>query len=426
MRSLTTTRSVRARAAFAMLAPALLVLLAASPGFAQEAPAATPAVPGLLSEPHLVSVGMEYAGKYLGGTGEAKDGIYPTFGGMFTGAGWLSVGGGYRKHVLNDRLLFDGSVGISWRGYKLAQARFELPRLAGSHVIAGSQVIWQDLTQVNHFGIGPGSLESNRSEYRIKSTDVIGYTTYRPVRWLSFGGRIGWLNRPTLSSPAGPFDRGYQDARVTFFEDPAIALERQPGFLHGDLSVTADTRDYPSHPTSGAFYRAAWTMYSDGTFDRYAFRRYEVEGLQVVPAVPGRWTFLVHSWATISDAGADQLIPVYMLPSLGGGNTLRAFPDFRFHDRNALVASVESRVALFTHVDVAVFVDAGSVGPRFEDLNLENRSYGGGIRFHTRSSTIARIDLSRGREGWKAFFSLNDPFRIKRVARTTTGVPFVP
>jgi hypothetical protein len=417
-------------AGFAALAIGLTLTLATVPAFAQEAPPA-PRIHierGLLPEPAVLTTAFDFAGRYVGGRGTAdsRDGFYPLFGGLYTGAGWLSVGGGYRHGLISDRVLLDGSGMVSWRGYKLAQGRIELPLLLDGHVNVGAQVTWQDLMQVNYFGSGPDSSEASRSEYRIKTTDYVAYAGWRPRRWLSAGSRLGWMAPPTLSSPAGPFDRGYPDARAVFDDEPAFSLDRQPGYLHGDLSVVADTRDYPSHPMSGGFYRAAWAMFSDGNLDRYAFRRYEAEAFHALPIVRERFTVLAHAWTVASDAGPDQLLPAYMLPSLGGSSTLRSFSDFRFHDRHMLLASVESRMALFTHVDAAVFVDAGNVAPRFGDLDLAKRSYGAGLRLHTHQATTARLDLATGSEGWRLIFSLNDPFRLRRLSRAATAVPFVP
>ena len=119
-------------------------------------------------------------------------------------------------------------------------------------------------------------------------------------------------------------------------------------------------------------------------------------------------------------------MPFYLLPSLGGNNTLRSYPDYRFHDLNAAVLNAESRWALFTHVDVALFVDAGNVAPQFQDLNFDKRSYGGGIRFHTDRATFARIDVAQGAEGWRVVFRTSDPVRIARLTRRVAAVPFVP
>src|SRR5437899_1822513 len=199
---------------------------------------------GLLPEPTIMKSAVALAGQWLGESGPVhRDGFYPDFGNMVTGAGWISAGPGYRTHLFDGRAFVDGSAAISWRAYKMAQARFEVTDLAAHRLTVGSQIRWQDLTQVDYFGTGADSLESARSEYRLKDTDVVGYGTFQANRWLAVAGKFGWLQQPTLSSPAGPFQRTSANTLLTFSGDPGIA---QPtSFLHGGASATSDTRDYP-------------------------------------------------------------------------------------------------------------------------------------------------------------------------------------
>ena len=49
---------------------------------------------------------------------------------MIPGAGWISGGPGYRQWFSKDQVLLEGSTSYSLRGYKAAQARFELPKIA--------------------------------------------------------------------------------------------------------------------------------------------------------------------------------------------------------------------------------------------------------------------------------------------------------
>ena len=100
-------------------------------------------------------------------TGEPKSGFYPELSNMVTGSGWISLGPGYRRYFANDNVFFDASGAVSWHLFKMAQARVEAPKLAGGHLALGVQGMWQDETQVNYFGIGSESLESQRSEYRL-------------------------------------------------------------------------------------------------------------------------------------------------------------------------------------------------------------------------------------------------------------------
>jgi hypothetical protein len=408
----------------------LLVVGAAAGAAAQQAQTTTAPrqdtdlEPGLLPEPHVLNRAVDFAGK-LGGDGSSpKDGFYPDFGDMVTGAGWISGGPGYRQHFLNGHLLVDGSAAISWRAYKDAQARIEVTDLWRNHATLGFQARWEDLTQMNYFGIGSDSLESQRSEYRLKDTDLAGYGIIRANRWLSFGGRFGWIKQPMLSSSVGPFDRDFPDASVEFPADPGIA--EQTSLLHGGATVEADFRDYPGRPTRGGFYRASAQAYSDRDLHEFSFQRYEAEGLQVVPIVGERWVIALHGWGAFSDTSTGNSVPFYMLPSLGGGTTLRGYSDYRFHDREMLVVNAESRWALFRHVDAAAFFDAGNVAARVGDLNLDKTSYGAGLRVHTRSTTFGRLDVAHSSEGWRVLFRLSDSFRLNRRSLRATVIPFVP
>src|SRR5262249_41452903 len=187
-------------------------------------------------------------------------GFYPDLGNMITGAGWISAGPGYRRDLFDGRIFVDASAAISWRAYKMAQARLELRDLAAHRLTIGSPVRWQDLTQVNYFGIGADTLKRSRSEYRLKDTDVVGYGVFQANRWLAITGTFGWLERPTLSSPAGPF-QDHPNALLTFPQERGVAS--QSSSLHGTASIAADTRDYPGHPTAGGLYPASLGGYSD-------------------------------------------------------------------------------------------------------------------------------------------------------------------
>jgi hypothetical protein len=407
----------------------IVFLAGALSAVAQEAPPPEPTHEKfvLAAEPHPVTLVADFAGRILGdGNGEDKSGLYTAFGRIVTGAGWISIGPGYRQRLFADRAVIDGSAAVSWRGYKMAQTRFEFTDLAHSRVAVGTQLLWQDLTQLNYFGHGPHSSADGRSEYRLKTTDVVGYGSYRPMRWLTIAADAGRLDGPTLAAPTGPFDRDYPDARIAYADDPAFALERQPSFAHGGVSITADTRDYPDHPSRGGVYEASVTRVSDLDLSTFSFTQYEAEGAHFVPLFYDGVVLAFHGWTALSETGDGQIVPVYLMPSLGGTSMLRAYSNYRFHDRNLVVATAEARVALTMHIDTAVFVDTGSVAAKVEDLRLANTSYGLGFRVHTHKRTTMRVDAAHGREGWRLSFSLNDPFRLRRLLRHTAAIPFVP
>jgi outer membrane protein assembly factor BamA len=395
----------------------------ASPALAQSS--ASEQTP-LFDEPRIIAKTMSWVEDFgRDESGAPKDGFYPELGHMITGAGWISVGPGYRRHLLGGQALVDVSAAISWRAYKIAQGRLEFPHLANDRVSVGSQVFWQDFTQVRYFGLGPDSHETDVSDFRVQASNVVGYATWRPRASVQVVGRVGWLSRPSLSASAGSFDRDEPDTLTMFREDPAVALERQPRFAHGELSIVADTRNHPSYPTEGMVVRGAWSTYRDQPTGTLAFDRYEGEAACFLP-IARRGVIAARFWGVFTDTREGRAVPFYLMPSLGGHNTLRGFADYRFHDRNLVVANLESRWALFEHVDAAVFFDAGNVAARADDLNFDRTSYGVGMRLHTAKTTVARFDIARSREGWRFLLKLSDSLRLVRFARRTAALPFVP
>jgi hypothetical protein len=379
---------------------------------------------GFVAEPDVIRRAALFADRHFNG-GERTVGFYADIKNMIPGSGWIGGGPGYRMWYAKDSAFLDTSAGMSWHGYKAAQARFELRKLARSRVAIGSQIKWQDFTQIAYFGEGPQSNETSRSEYRLRSTNVVGYGTFRPVEWMAIDAKLGWLT-PDVLPRAGNFMREVPDARQLFPNDPVLVAGDQPAFIHSEASVTADTRDFPEHPTRGLLLRTAMANYADRDSGMFSFRRYEVEGANFLPLAGSRVIVAVRGWLVASDTDEGQVVPFYLEPSLGGNNTLRGYSDYRFHDRHLLLINIETRFALMTHMDAAFLFDTGNVAARVGDLNLDRRSYGGGVRFHTRRSTFARFDVAHSDEGWRAMFSLGDPLSLARVSRRTATAPFVP
>ena len=379
---------------------------------------------GLIAEPTVIERASIFADRHFG-NGEITNGFYTDFWNMIPGAGWIAGGPGYRRWYSKDRAFFDTSAAISWRGYKAAQARFELPRLARSRLALGSQLRWRDFTQVSFFGEGAETLDSNASEYRLKSLNLVGYATLRPVDWIDIDLHLGWLS-PSILPRAGIFKRDRPDTRDVFPGNVVFGRSEQPNFIHREAAITADTRDFPGRPTQGGLVRAVAAQYSDRDSDLFSFRRYELEAARFVPLADSRLVIALHGWLVGSDTDPGQFVPFYLQPGLGGHNSLRGYADYRFHDRNLMLVNAEARLAMMTHVDAAVFVDAGNVGARLGDLNFGKRSYGAGLRLHSRRQTYGRLDIARGAEGWRFVFRLTDPINLARISQRTAAAPFVP
>lgn len=379
---------------------------------AQDALAVPPSATepqGFISEPAPITRAAVFADRHLG-KGGLTNGIFVDYGNMIPGAGWLSAGPGYRHWYNNDRFFVEGSGSISVTGYKMAQGRVELPAMLKSRLALGTQVRWHDFGRVDYFGAGSSTTEDLLSDYSIASTQVTAYATLRPVRWLAIGGQIGWMN-PKSQYVDGALLRGLDDRRT---------------FVPTEVSLTVDTRDFPEHPTSGIVLRGVGARYDDRTSGENTFERYEGEAAGFLPIGAGRVVLALHGWLVGSDVAPGRSVPFYLQPGLGGSSSLRSFTDYRFRDDNMLLATAEVRLALFTHLDLAAFTDAGNVASRVADLDLNKRSYGGGIRLHTRRTTFALFDVARGSEGWRVMFRLKDPLALSRLKKKNTLVPFAP
>jgi hypothetical protein len=396
----------------------------APPPPAEETPASSQ--PGLFNEPRGLAKGIAWIEARGDGDNERPSArFYAELGHMVTGAGWIAAGPGFRQPFWGGRMTFDASAALSWRGYKMAQSRVEFPRLADRRLAVGAQVLWQDLTQVRYFGGGRTSLETATTDYRLRAADVVAFATWHVSRHLRASGGVGVLSRPRLSSSAGPFDRGEPDTLAVFADEPG-ARGRQPRFVHADAAIAHDTRDHPGYPRSGGLYRAGWSTYRDRADGTLSFNRWELEAAQFVPVARGRGVLALHAWTVFSDPGEAGAVPFYLLPSLGGHNTLRGYADYRFHDRHLMAVSVESRWALWPHLDAAFFFDAGNVAARVTDLDLARTSAGFGLRLHTTKTTLARFDVGHSAEGWRIMFKLSDSFRMGRLNKRTAAIPFVP
>ncbi len=390
-----------------------LIWLHPAAALAQEPPAVPSSATepeGFVAEPGGITRVVLFADRHFG-KGDLTNGIYLDWGHMIPGAGWASVGPGYKQWYGKDSLFVDASASISVNNYRMAQARVEAPKFLKSRLALGAQVRWQDFGRIDYFDVGPSTSLDNKSIYGIESTQLTAYATLRPARWMDVGGQIGWMN-PETDYHEGLFLSRFLSSTT---------------FVPMELSATIDTRDFPGHPTSGIVLRGAGARYDDRTSGAQSFDKVEAEAAGFLPIGGGRVVLGLHGWYVGTDPRAEGgSVPFYLQPSLGGLNTNRGYTDFRFHDDHMVSANAELRLALMTHMDFAVFADAGNVAPRRGDLNFDKRSYGVGFRLHTRRETFAMVDMAKGDEGWRVLFRMKDPMSLGRLNRKQTLVPFVP
>ena len=156
----------------------------------------------------------------------------------------------------------------------------------------------------------------------------------------------------------------------------------------------------PGYTRRGGLYSLAWNDFKDAD-DDFSFHRFDAEIQQSIPLLKEHWVLAFRGLLRTTEVKDEQIIPYYLLPTLGGARLHRGYSDFRFQDRHVMLLSAEYRWIPSRVIDMALFVDTGKVAPERRDLDFDNlkTAYGIGFRIHGPNFTPLRLDVAHGDEG---------------------------
>jgi outer membrane protein assembly factor BamA len=304
----------------------------------------------------------------------------------------LAAGADYSiQEVFRPRFDFRVSGRWSTRAYQRYVAEAAAPRFFSSRSFLESRAIHRRYPQEDFYGVGPDSSEANRSDYSLDATDAgaaLGVRLAPSVRVRGFGG--------VLNTRIGPGkDTRLPSVEELFHSDTPPGLLRNVDYRYAGAAIDADYRDDSADPKSGGYYQAAWTSLSDRTPALLSFQLYSVELRQYLKLWDRNRVLAFRFRTDLTDPDGDGETPFFLMPALGGPETLRSFPDARFRDRNMLLMNAEYRWTVFTQMDAVLFADAGKVFPRLGEfgLNRLESSYGFGVRFKTPKGPLFRVEF---------------------------------
>jgi len=321
--------------------------------------------------------------------------------------GGFTLGAGYLKHVGSYNTL-DMRGSITFANYQRLEAEYRAPRLFDRRGVLSVIGGWRQATQVGFFGLGtPDTSQDDRVNYGFQQPYATARLDVRPTRkLLLFGTGVEFSQWNTMEGAGG-----FPSIEEVYTPETLPGLGASPTYLQILGTAALDSRDAAGYSRRGGYYGVTARNFAD-TNDVYSFRQVDYEAIQHIPIRRDAWILSLRGRVetTYTDDGVEM--PFFMLPSLGGGSTLRGYQSWRFRDRHSLLLSAEWRILVNRFIDTAFFYDAGKVTRRISDLDLSGlkENYGIGFRLHGPAATPLRIDIARGNEGLRVVFAASSSF----------------
>lgn len=330
--------------------------------------------------------------------GAAPVGFYPYMGSIYSG-GLLAFGAGYR-HPVGDTGVIDVEAAYSLRGFWRVQERVRLPRFADDRASLQLRHTTLDAPKVKFYGVGPDSAKADLTQFGFRHTELAAEVRLRATDHLAFGSDLVY----DLWNTA-PGDSGTTPSIETLFSPvTAPGLGGDPDFVKLRAFAEFDWRDNPGYTRRGGYARAAVTRYQARGDAPHDFSRFDLAATQHVPLYRENWVLAFRGLFSSTSVSSGNEVPFFLLPMVGeSSDELRGYPTFRFRDRHRMLLTGEYRWMPSHYLDLALFLDAGTVAPEVSGLDFGSlkTSWGFSARLHSRLDTLLHASVARGREGWR-------------------------
>ena len=322
-----------------------------------------------------------------------RDGIYAKLGSITTGSGF-AYGAGYRsRRLFGSDAALDVWGGASLKGYRAGEARVRFPNLGGGRFLAEGYGRRSEYPQEDYFGLGPDSLRSAQADFQLRAHTIGARAAMRVAPVVSIGGgleyyepRVSDGTDKALVSIGEQYRRGIGSRTLRAAELPSYHRVRRDR-----LAAAAERTQGRLVPRRAQSLRRSRSL-------GVSFTRLDVDLRQYVSFLSERRVLMGRVAASTSDTASGQQMPFYLMPTLGGNDSLRGYRDYRFRGPHALLLQAEYRFEIWSGLDAAFFYDAGKVAMRRADLDLNDleSDYGVGFRFNTDNGIVLRVDAAFG------------------------------
>jgi hypothetical protein len=315
-------------------------------------------------------------------------GIRPSFGNFRQDAGF--AGGAAFDMPLMKTGLWTTQGAWSVNNFKQGQSTMQFPSLLAGrlHVAADGQ--WNDAPDLRFFGLGNNSAHGNQTSYKLQWVNAGIDVDASTPRWLRLAAGAGYLGAHSEN-----------DNRLVFVSQNVPGTEARLKWIDVKASAAIDTRESPGYSRRGGYYGAAFHRYQDPDGNS-SFDRTELDVRQFIPILHENWIVALQGRAELTKVAPSQTLPYFMLPYIGGRDSLPGFEAYRFADKDSLLFRSELRWPVSPLLDMAVFYGKGKVAGKVDDLDLHHlhSNIGFGARFHGPVFTALRLEVAHGSEGW--------------------------
>ena len=326
-----------------------------------------------------------------------RDGVYSSIGSLTTGSAF-SYRAGYRdRSLVHGRGTLDGWAGRSVKGYWAVELRSSYPLLYEDTLSLEGYGRRFTYPQEEFFGVGPDSERANQATYTQEATLFGTQLGWKPTRRFTLGGGVEHY-QPTIRAGEG---------RPPSIDEIFPPPEREGfgvelSYLRSLAHVTYDYRQ-PLNARKGGYYRLDFSHFDDRKETFNGFSRLDLDLRQYVSFLAERRVLVGRVKIATTDADDASTVPFFMLPFLGGNDTLRGFRAYRFRGPHSILLQGEYRWEIWSAFEAALFVDAGKVAMERADVNFKNleHDYGVGFRFNTDNGVVMRVDAAFGSKDGK-------------------------
>ncbi|MCI0607215.1 BamA/TamA family outer membrane protein [bacterium] len=357
--------------------------------------------------------------------------FYFSQGGITTGAGFSATGRYFKANLFDSPIDISASAGYSLKQYQLytfqignilrkspelflrttssgGLSLFEKTKEREGDFYLYGEFTYRDFTQEDFYGLGTDSDKEDRTDFRLTGP------SYEGVAALRFGDNAGAFLRGGLFQPElrNGRDSAFPNTSVLFDDETAPGLDQQPDYFRFATQFFYDYRDLPGDPETGGLLALSLAKYFDRDGDQFDFYRLAFDARQYIPLWSEQRILALHFYASLDEESGNSRVPFYLMQTLGGSDTIRGYPDFRFRDKNLFLISTEYRWEPTPAVELVLFYDTGKVFHERSDFDFSNlkSGYGFGVRFKTTDSVFLRLDIGHSEEGTNIYLKWSASF----------------